>query len=251
MTKITTQLRSKVKFMIPVVALSFSIFASACGPKEISTTPKPEESVPVETLSSIKPEVQAPKEENHLKLKENFIKKAITTYKALPYQGYVKVIKDGNLVKFVYMNEVVNDRDIDIKLHTQSLWMDLENKEISNTNQTQLPSDDIENIDLNNNKFNIIFSGKCPSEYTAEVVKDIEQYAAYDYFKITKEGYKVDVVFGGREYDKIRKQIEEKYYRLVYRLNIDSKCEKAILNPQEKIAKPVATPISTPTPSAS
>lgn len=233
------------------ILLSFVSIAllSACGPKDpvVAVSPSVEPSAEIVESVSSSPTptpspsstVQPTKVVTSFQQKEDFVKKTISTYSKLPYQGFVKISKDSNFVRFYYINEVVGDKDVAVKLHTQGLWMDIENKENVPFPQRQVEATDPENVNLNNNNnLTVFFANKCSSEYISEVSKDIEKYSAYDYFKIIKEGYRVEIIFGGREYDKSKAEIQDKYYKLAYRLDIDKKCEKAILTPQEKAVKP-------------
>lgn len=239
-------LKNILKKTILLSSVSIALL-SACGPKDPVVTPTPSTEPSAEIIQSVAPSatiqpsssVQPTKVMSSFQQKEDFVKKAISTYSSLPYQGFVKVSKDSNFVRFYYVNEVVGDKDVDVKLHTQALWMDMENKENVSFPQRSVEATDPENVNLNNStNLTVFFANKCSSEYISEVSKDIEKYSAYDYFKIIKEGYKVEIIFGGREYDKSKAEIQDKYYKLSYRLDIDKKCEKIMLTQQEKAVKP-------------
>jgi hypothetical protein len=243
-------IKNIIKKSVLLSTLSIALL-SACGPKEpvVAVSPSVEPSAEVIASASVSPTplptvspsstIQPTKVVNSFQQKEDFVKKTISTYSKLPYQGFVKISKDSNFVRFYYINEVVGDKDVAVKLHTQGLWMDIESKENVTFPQRQVEATDPENVNLNNStNLTVFFANKCSSEYISEISKDIEKYSAYDYFKIIKEGYKVELIFGGREYDKTKAEIQDKYYKLAYRLDIDKKCEKTILTPQEKAVKP-------------
>lgn len=226
----------------------FTISVSACGPKDnVSTnvSPSPTVSVSVEVVPSVKPTVVP--EVSYIKLREGFVQKAKDTFSSINYKGYVKIIKDGNSAKFIYLNDTVLGNVIDVKLHYQTLWLDLDNKENVLSQPKPLISSDPEYIDLNNNKINSIFSGKCTDQYSQEILKDLEKYSSYDYFKLVKEGYNVQVIYGGKEFDKSSELVSEKYHKTTYILNID-KCERLNLLTAEKTSRPTYYPTSTTNP---
>lgn len=228
----------------------FTVSISACGPKDnVSTnvSPSPYSSLLVMESPSVKPTVVP--EISYTKLRENFIQKIKDSFSSINYKGYVKIIKDGNSSKFIYLNEAVLGNTIDVKLHYQTLFMDLDNKETVLSQVKPLNITDSEYIDLNNNKINSIFSGKCSDQYSQEILKDIDKYSSYDYFKLVKEGYNVKIIYGGKEYDRSNELISDKYYKTTYILNID-KCERVNLSVIEKVARPSTYyPVATPTPS--
>lgn len=239
-------MKNKIKIFSSLLAFAFSI--SACGPKEsVSTIASPSPTISSSSeIPSVKPTVIP--QVNYIKLRDDFIQKAKTTFSDISYKGYVKIIKDGNSVKLIYLNEAVSGNVVDVKLHYQTIWMDLDNKENTTSQIKPLNISDPEYVDLNNNKINSIFSGKCTDEYLKEITKDIDKYSAYDYFKLVKEGYNVDITYGGKEYDRSSDIISDRYYKTSYRLNLD-KCEKLNLSVVEKVARPSYYPVATPTPS--
>lgn len=224
----------------------FIVSVSACGPKDNpSTNISPSPSSLVIDTPSVKPTVVP--EISYIKLREDFIQKNKDTFSSINYKGYVKIIKDGNSVKFIYLNEAVLGNTIDVKLHYQTLFMDLDNKENVLSQVKPLNTTDPEYIDLNNNKINSIFSGKCSDQYSQEILKDIDKYSSYDYFKLVKEGYNVQIIYGGKEYDKSSEVVSDKYYKTNYILNID-KCERVNLSVAEKASRPFYYPVPTATP---
>ncbi|MFN8673535.1 MAG: hypothetical protein U0457_15800 [Candidatus Sericytochromatia bacterium] len=234
-----------------ITIMALTMFLGSCGAKDPSSTTTPSPSItPNNSTSSIvstPTSTPAPQEVNYIKLRESFVQKAKDLFSSINYKGYVKILKDGNSMKFIYLNEAVTGNFVDVKLHYKSLWMDIDNKDNISSEQKPLSSSDPEYIDLNN-KINSIFSGKCTEQYSQEILKDIDKYSAYDYFRLTKEGYNVEVIYGGKEYDRSRDIILDKYYKTSYRLNLD-KCERLSLSVVENIVRPVYYPSPTPTPS--
>jgi hypothetical protein len=231
-----------VKLAMLLLTLNSPFLFAACGPK-IPTDPI--ESGIASPIATATPAAAF----NYLDLKADFIKKAKTMFTGLPYQGYVKIIKEGNSTRFIYINEVASDRDVDLRLHQQAIIMDLDNKQNTLVPARPLATSDPENVDLNSKKINIIFSGKCADEYLSEISTDIDKYSAYEYFKITKEGYNVEIIYGGKEYDRFTSLTEERYYRTTYRLGLD-RCDRQTLTTAERVARPFGntSPVPTATP---
>ena len=242
-------MNKKNKLFVLISALT--VLISACGPKEPqgvlspSASPSSSSSTSSSSVSATSPSsTPIPQELNYLKLRELFLQKSKETFSSIPYKGYVKIIKDGNSMKFIYLNEAVTGNFVDVKLHYQTIWMDIDNKDNIVSQQKPLSNSDSEFVDLNNNKINSIFSCKCNDQYNQEALKDIDKYSAYDYFRFIKEGYNIEITYGGKEYDRSKELVDDKYYKTSYRLNLD-KCERLNLSVVEKIARPSYYPVST------